>query len=941
MKILGRLVALTILASLTSVPVFAQNESIIVEAESGVVGSQFAIVTDAGVTYASIVGTAAGLNPGTDQRVITYTVTFPSAGVYELYARLRVGPGTFSDDSFYYGNGFGAKNPTLNGDWVLANGLAGTVGFTLPSDKVTGGGIAQSGVWKWVKVSAFDGGAPPVAGFPVDASTLTRTFQIAGREDGLFLDKFAFGRQGVFFTVFDLDNGLPGTTVPPPPPYVPTGPPLATGLPKFLGGVSSPSQNLNFIAYWNQVTPENGGKWGSVEGSRDVMNWGDLDTAYALAKTNGFPFRMHTLIWGNQQPAWIESLPAAEQREEIEEWFAAVAQRYPDIEFIDVVNEPLHDPPAGPANGNYIAALGGTGASGWEWVLQSFRLARQHFPNAKLGINEFSVTNNATDMQRYIGIIQLLQAEQLIDTVGVQGHAFSTRVPNSTTLTNLNLLATTGLPIYVTELDIDGPTDETQLADYQRIFPVFWEHPAVRGITLWGYRPGHWRTAQGAYIVHQNGAERLAMLWLKDYVANTTLRPWITDDPDSLTATVGDTVSFTCAGDGSGPLAYQWRKGGEPIAGNASATTATLALNTITTADAGAYDCVVSNTAGSATSAAATLTVNKAAASVTLSGLTIVYDGLPHNAVATTVPPGLLVDFTYNGSPTPPIAPGTYRVVATINDPNYFGSATGTMVITTTVLVRHAPSINGGVDGSVQVALAEDVVLNGSARVTGDLLVSGTPAIRLNGQPSYGGTIDGPGTASPSTHTITLNGGASLRHVVRRTDPLPLPSVAPPPLPTGTRNVVLNSGSQDPGEFATIRDLTLNGNAGHITVPAGTYGILTANGNSGFTLGVPNATQPSIYNLQGLALNGGSRLQIVGPVILNVANGVTVNGTIDASGNPSLLSLNISSSGLTLNGNATVSGHVVAPNGTVVVNGTLIGRAISDRLIVNGGGIIR
>jgi cytoskeletal protein CcmA (bactofilin family) len=326
---------------------------------------------------------------------------------------------------------------------------------------------------------------------------------------------------------------------------------------------------------------------------------------------------------------------------------------------------------------------------------------------------------------------------------------------------------------------------------------------------------------------------------------------------------------------------------------------------------------------------------------VTLSGLRIVYDGLPHSAVATTVPPGLAVTVTYNGSSTPPIAPATYEVIATIHDPNYFGSATGTMVITTTILVRHAPSINGRLEGSVQVASAEDVVLNGSARVTGDLLVPGTPTIRVNGQPAYGGTIDGPGAASPSTHTITLNGGASLRHVVQKTDPLPLPSVTPPPAPAGTRNVVLNSPSQSPGDFATIRNLTLNGNTGQVAVPAGTYGLLTANGNSGFTLGVASATEPSVYNLQGLTLNGGSRLQIVGPVILNLANGVTVNGTVDASGNPSLLSLNISSSGLTLNGNVTFSGHVVAPNGTVVVNGTLVGSVVADRLIINGGGVVR
>jgi hypothetical protein len=85
---------------------------------------------------------------------------------------------------------------------------------------------------------------------------------------------------------------------------------------------------------------------------------------------------------------------------------------------------------------------------------------------------------------------------------------------------------------------------------------VFWEHPAVRGITLWGYRPGHWRTAQGAYIVLDNGAERPAMVWLQGYVKNAVLKPWVTTSP-----------------------------------------TAQLTLADVTTADAGAYDLVISNSA--------------------------------------------------------------------------------------------------------------------------------------------------------------------------------------------------------------------------------------------------------------------------------------------------------------------------------------------------------
>lgn len=307
---------------------------------------------------------------------------------------------------------------------------------------------------------------------------------------------------------------------------------LAAGHAKFLGNVYSNSQLPEFERYWNQVTPENAGKWGSAEPQRDQMNWGTLDAAYAYAKDNGFKFRFHILIWGNQQPAWIETLPVEEQLEEIEEWFAAVAFRYPDLDYVEVVNEPLHDPPnsAGDGGGNYIEALGGNGTTGWDWILSAFRLARIHFPNAKLVINDYSIVNSTTSTRRYIEIIDLLKAEDLIDVIGFQAHAFSTVNASEATLRgNLDRLAATGLPIQVTEMDIDGSSDAVQWREYQRVFPILWEHPAVMGITLWGWRPGMWRTPQRAFLVNSDGSERFALRnWLRGYLndilTGTTLR---------------------------------------------------------------------------------------------------------------------------------------------------------------------------------------------------------------------------------------------------------------------------------------------------------------------------------------------------------------------------------------------------------------------------------
>jgi endo-1,4-beta-xylanase len=150
-------------------------------------------------------------------------------------------------------------------------------------------------------------------------------------------------------------------------------------------------------------------------------------------------------------------------------------------------------------------------------------MARDHFPDSKLIINEYSVTNNVERTGQYLEIIRLLQARNLVDIIGVQGHAFSTRpdVPMETHRRNLDALAATGLPIHVTEMDVDGPDDDIQLADYRRIFPVFWEHQAVQGITMWGYLPGLWRSEESAFLVNENGVERPAMVWLKEYVQNS------------------------------------------------------------------------------------------------------------------------------------------------------------------------------------------------------------------------------------------------------------------------------------------------------------------------------------------------------------------------------------------------------------------------------------
>ncbi len=66
---------------------------------------------------------------------------------------------------------------------------------------------------------------------------------------------------------------------------------------------------------------------------------------------------------------------------------------------------------------------------------------------------------------------------------------------------------------------------------------------------------------------------------------------------------------------------------------------------------------------------------------VALAGLYQEPDGTPRPATVVTVPPGLTIEVTYNGSLVPPVEPGTYAVTATVQDPRYEGQATGTLVL--------------------------------------------------------------------------------------------------------------------------------------------------------------------------------------------------------------------------------------------------------------------
>jgi endo-1,4-beta-xylanase len=174
-----------------------------------------------------------------------------------------------------------------------------------------------------------------------------------------------------------------------------------------------------------------------------------------------------------------------------------------------VVNEPLHYPPP------YKEALGGDGATGWDWVIWAYATARAYCPRAKLLLNDYCIPGkNEVGVLRKL--VWTLEERNLVDGIGIQLHAFED-VSDDFIRNMLDRLGSLGLPIYISELDINIADDDAQLKRFKTLFPLLWQHPAVKGITLWGYKQHQiWRPE--AYLLRADGTERPALTWLKHYV---------------------------------------------------------------------------------------------------------------------------------------------------------------------------------------------------------------------------------------------------------------------------------------------------------------------------------------------------------------------------------------------------------------------------------------
>ncbi|XP_047320416.1 endo-1,4-beta-xylanase 5-like [Impatiens glandulifera] len=257
----------------------------------------------------------------------------------------------------------------------------------------------------------------------------------------------------------------------------------------FQFGCSSDSSILSNLGYQNWFTSrrftvttfENEMKWYFTEPKRGVEDYSVADDMLKWAKEHRISVRGHNILWDNPkyQVEWLNSLSNNDFEQAVDKRINSIVSRYAgQLIAWDVVNENLHF--------NYFESRLGSNVN-------LYSMTSEKDPRTPLFLNEFNTIEEPTDMvsspDKYIQKIHQIRATGYNGPLGIglQGH-FNT--PNLAYMrASIDKLATTGLPIWLTEVDVggSGPIQATYL---DQVLKEGHGHPAVQGIVIWaGWSP--------------------------------------------------------------------------------------------------------------------------------------------------------------------------------------------------------------------------------------------------------------------------------------------------------------------------------------------------------------------------------------------------------------------------------------------------------------------
>ncbi|MBR7827244.1 endo-1,4-beta-xylanase [Actinospica sp. MGRD01-02] len=239
-------------------------------------------------------------------------------------------------------------------------------------------------------------------------------------------------------------------------------------------------------AQFDMVTPGNEMKWDTTEPSNGSYNFGPGDQIVSYASGHGMRVRGHNLVWQNQLPSWVSSLPSNQVQGAMEAHITAEVTHYKgEVYSWDVVNEPFN------GDGSFVADAF-YNAMGSGYIADALRTAHAADPNAKLYLNDYNIEGENAKSDAMYNLAQSLLAQGVpLGGIGFESHFIVGQVP-SDMQANMQRFANLGLDVAVTELDdrIQLPASsaalQQQATDYGNVVKDCLAVSRCVGVSQWG-----------------------------------------------------------------------------------------------------------------------------------------------------------------------------------------------------------------------------------------------------------------------------------------------------------------------------------------------------------------------------------------------------------------------------------------------------------------------
>ena len=272
-------------------------------------------------------------------------------------------------------------------------------------------------------------------------------------------------------------------------------------------------RHFNSITADNQMKPENVlNREATLEQGNPLhaaVNFTWVDLMMAFAWENGIAVRYHTLLWHNQTPRWFfmedwsdaeDAKPASKEtmlarlENYILDVMTHVNTRFPGLVYTwDVVNEAI-EPDQGEPN-MYRTRSPWYMSCGEDFLPAAFRAARKGQAEGQtLCYNDYNAFD-PVKRDAIIAMLKKLQAENLVDTMGMQGHYVMDLMDVSLCETAARSYAALGLKLQVTEMDIHCNSDDEE--HRQKLAQLYGDYFAmlkklksegidIEAVTFWG-----------------------------------------------------------------------------------------------------------------------------------------------------------------------------------------------------------------------------------------------------------------------------------------------------------------------------------------------------------------------------------------------------------------------------------------------------------------------